>query len=105
MGSSGHHIVPFKTYLNVLIVLLVMTGLTVAFAPSVSGIELGIVSTMLAIGIASFKAFLVGAYFMHLKYDDKLFVLLMGTAVFFLILLFAFSVGDIYTRILPASPL
>lgn len=105
MGSGGHHIVPFKTYLNILLILLALTALTVIAAPSVSGLHLGHLSTVLAIGIASTKAALVAAYFMHLKYDDKLYAVIIVSAVFFLLLLWAISSMDVFTRILQVSPL
>lgn len=105
MGSSGHHVIPFKVYLNVLLILLALTALTVIAAPSVSGLHLGFLSTVLAIAIASVKATLVGAYFMHLKYDDKLYLVLMLSSVFFLLLLFSLCSIDIFSRILQQSPL
>lgn len=105
MLASTHHVVPFKTYLRVLIALLVLTVLTVLAAPRVSGLDMGILSSALAVGIASIKAVLVAGYFMHLKYDDKLHIVIILSAVFFLILMFAFCWIDIYTRINWISPL
>ena len=105
MGSGSHHVVPFKTYLNILLALLALTGLTVLMAPPVTGIDLGPLNAVIAILIASVKAGLVGAYFMHLKYDSKMYILMIFLAVFFVLLLFAFSAMDIYTRILQVSPL
>jgi cytochrome c oxidase subunit IV len=51
------------------------------------------------IGIASIKASLVLAIFMHLKYDDKLYLVLFLTGVFFLIVMFFFCFLDWITRI------
>lgn len=100
-----HHIVPFKVYFGILMALIGLTILTVVLAPPVTGIDLGFFNVVVAVGIACTKAFLVGAYFMQLKYDDKLFTLMIISAVAFVILLFAFSVLDIYTRIIQTNPL
>lgn len=90
-----HHIIPLQTYLNVLGILLVLTVITVAAAQ----FNFGAMNTVIAVAIASIKAALVLAYFMHLKYDDKMFLVLFLTGVFFLIVLYFFSVLDIFTRL------
>lgn len=98
MGSGGnhtHHIIPFKVYINVLLALLVLTVITVGAAR----IDFGALNTVIALGIASVKAGLVLAYFMHLKYDDKTYLVAFGAGIFFLVLLFFFCWLDIYTRI------
>jgi cytochrome c oxidase subunit IV len=97
--GSGHHVVPLNTYLKVLGVLLVLTVITVATATPVTGVHFGALNAIVAMAIASTKAGLVLAIFMGLKYDDKLFLVLMLTSVFFLILLFSISIVDIYTRV------
>lgn len=102
MKADSHHIVPFKTYLFVLLALLVLTFVTVVVAKPVSGVDFGFLNTFIAMLIASIKAALVLAYFMHLKYDDKTNLVLFLTGVFFLILLFSFSALDIWSR-LPVS--
>jgi cytochrome c oxidase subunit 4 len=101
----SHKIVPLATYRSILFALIGLTVLTVVMAPPVTGIDLGFMNAVVAIAIASVKAFLVGAYFMHLKYDDKLFTLSMFVSVFFLVLLFGFAIMDIYTRVPESSPL
>lgn len=103
MAASGEHtVIPTKTYVNILLILLVLTVITVAAAqfhlPHV-------LAVILAIAIASVKAVLVAAYFMHMKYDDKLYAAILCSAVFFLILLFAFSWGDFVTRVGESSTL
>jgi cytochrome c oxidase subunit 4 len=93
---GGHHIIPFKTNLNVLIALLVMTVVTVAVAQ----VDFGALNTIIAMAIASVKAALVLMYFMHLKYDDRSYPVVFFTAVFFLILMYGLSELDIITRVL-----
>lgn len=97
--EDGHHIVPIKTYLMVLSALLVLTVLTVLVAKPVSGFDAGVFNAFIAFAIATIKATLVLAVFMGLKYDKKLNLVIFLTGVFFLIVMFAFSVLDIYTRL------
>jgi cytochrome c oxidase subunit 4 len=95
-----HHIIPLATYVKVLAALLVLTVITVA----ASRFDFGAMNTVINIGIASVKASLVLAIFMHLKYDDKLYLVVFLTGVFFLIVMYFFSVLDLFTRI-PVSPI
>jgi cytochrome c oxidase subunit 4 len=93
-GDHNHHIIPLKIYFRVIIALMLLTVLTVA----ASRVDFGAGNTVIAMLIASVKASLVLAFFMHLKYDDKMYVVAFGTAVFFLIILYFFSWVDIFTR-------
>ena len=93
--SSSNHIVPLNVYIKVLSALLVLTVLTVAAAQ----MNFGIFNVLIAMGIATVKAALVLLFFMHLKYDNKLFLVIFLTGVFFLIVLFLFCEFDILTRI------
>src|SRR5262249_37671796 len=97
MGSgSGHdHSIPLKYYFNVLAALLVLTVVTVGASRD----DFDSMITLIALGSASFKAGLVLSYFMHLKYDDKSYWVVFGTAIFFLLILYFFSELDIMTRI------
>lgn len=101
--DSGHHIVPLKTYVNVLLALFVLTVVTVL----ASRVDFGFLNTVVALGIATVKAVLVMAIFMGLKQEGRysLNLIIFLTGVFFLILLFAFSVLDIYTRVAQPSTL
>ncbi|MGE0527658.1 MAG: cytochrome C oxidase subunit IV family protein [Bdellovibrionales bacterium] len=99
--QQHHHIIPFRTYLNVFGALLVLTAITVAVAQ----VDFGFLNTVIAMAVASVKAGLVLAWFMHLKYDDRLYLVAMGTGVFFLILMWFFCWVDIYTRVSQGSVL
>ena len=68
-GETEYHIVGFGTYIFVWITLLVMTVLTVA----VAGLELGKISVLVALAIATFKTWVVANHFMHLKHEDWVF--------------------------------
>ena len=93
--QQHHHIIPLKVYYSVLLVLLVLTAITVAAAQ----VNFGPWNTVIALGIASIKAGFVLAFFMHLKYDNKLYLVCFGTAIFFLFVLFFFTRLDIGTRL------
>ncbi len=102
---SEHHIVSIKTYAQVLGVLFVLTMITVLVARPVTGVDFGFLNTAIAMLIASVKAVLVLGIFMHLKYDDKIYWVILGSSVFFLILLYFLSVVDFYTRVPEANVL
>lgn len=90
-----HHIIPLTSYLKVFTALVVLTVITVIAAR----FDFGTMNTIIALGIASVKAGLVMAIFMHLKYDDKLYLVLILTSIFFLIVMYFFSVLDLFTRV------
>ncbi len=98
MGATGHehHIIPFKTYLTILIILLFLTVVTVGAAR----VDFGAFNAYIAMLIASVKAALVMLYFMHLKYDDRSYPVIFFTGVFCLLLFYGFSELDIVTRVL-----
>jgi len=64
-----HHVSSMALLLGVFIILLIMTALTVYTAKYVDLGETG--NFILALAIASFKASLVCAFFMHLLHDSK----------------------------------
>ncbi|WCL48496.1 cytochrome C oxidase subunit IV family protein [Leptospira sp. GIMC2001] len=97
--SEEHHIISAKTYLMVFGALIVGTIITVW----VAGFDFGAWNMVIAMLVATAKASLVLLYFMHLKYDTNLNRVIFLSAFFFLVLLFAFSFGDIMSRILPTS--
>ena len=94
-----NHSVSFKTYLSVLTALLVLTVITVGVAQ----VDFGKLNAFFAMFVATIKAILVLMYFMHLKYDEKIYWLIFGSAVFFVILLYLFSELDIVTRVIQNS--
>ncbi len=93
--SEEHHIISLATYQKIFSILIGLTVVTVA----ASRIDFGALNTVIAFAIATVKASLVLGYFMHLKYDNKMNRVIIGSGVFFLILLWIFCVLDILTRI------
>jgi cytochrome c oxidase subunit 4 len=89
METQQHiHIVRYKTFIIIWLILLALTATTVY----VSGLNLGIISVGVALLIASVKAFFVLSYFMHLKYDDRMLALYVGIVflVFLSFIVFTF---------------
>lgn len=100
-GSAEHHIIPLGTYLKIFGTLIFLTVITVLAAK----VDFGAFNAVVAFGIASVKAALVLGYFMHLKYDNLMNRVIIGSGVFFLIVLWFFSILDMGTRIVNESPL
>jgi len=95
-NHADHHITPFSVYMKVAIALFVLTFLTVGFHAIHN--YLGGAATLIAFTIAAVKAYLVMAYFMHLKYESLMNKVIFSTAFFFLALLYVISILDILTR-------
>lgn len=88
------HILPLSLYLNVGAALLTLTVLTVV----VARMDLGVWNTILAMVIAVSKASLVALFFMHLKYDNKLYAVVFVGSLAFLGLFIILSMADTETR-------
>lgn len=84
------HILPVGLYWGVFGALLGLTALTVW----VSEFDFGTMSTTVALLVASTKASLVLAIFMHLWFDNKVFTLLLSSTFLFLSLFILFCVLD-----------
>lgn len=75
MSHDDHkHIVGYKTYFVILFALLVLTVISVA----VTAIELGPLTVFTAMLLASVKTTLVLIYFMHLKFDNVMYKIMVG---------------------------
>lgn len=91
----AHHIVPLKTNLITLMVLVTLTIITVLTAKY---IDLGDYNLVLAMFIASVKATVVLGWFMHLKYDGMMNRAIALCGLFFLFLFVGFSYIDLFFR-------
>ncbi|HET8733731.1 MAG TPA: cytochrome C oxidase subunit IV family protein [Anaeromyxobacteraceae bacterium] len=89
---SGHgtHVMPPSVLLGVTGALLFLTFVTVAS----SRIDLGEWNVVLALAIATTKAALVALFFMHLKYENKFLLVVLGAAALFAVLFVSFVVFD-----------
>jgi cytochrome c oxidase subunit IV len=69
MSETKTHITSYGNHLFILLCLIALTIITVA----ITSVQLGAFNTSAAMLIASTKAALVLIYFMHLKFDEKIF--------------------------------
>lgn len=91
MASSSS----YRQYVNIGILLMVLTVITVAAAQ----FDFGAFNAPIALIIASIKATFVALYFMHLKHEDTMTWIFAGYPLFLLFLLIAFSATDMFTRL------
>ena len=91
----SEHIVPVKIYVTIFLALLVGTGLTVMAAFVDFPWQL---NTIVAMTIAVTKATLVVLFFMHVRYSSRLVWVIIAAALFWMAILFAFTLADFYTR-------
>lgn len=77
MSEEKVHILPIKTHLLVLAALIILTVITVL----ITSIELGPYNTAAAMFIASLKAVIVLLYFMHLRFDQKIYGIMFGLVI------------------------
>lgn len=77
MQHEKHQTVSYRTYLIILVALLIFTMLSV----KITAIELGGLTVAAALIFASLKSYLVLTYFMHLKFD-KIYIRIMVGFVF-----------------------
>jgi len=91
----SEHIVSVRVYITIFLVLLVGTALTVwaAFIDFPLGLN-----TIIAMTIAVTKATFVVLYFMHVRYSARLIWVIVGSALFWMAILFAFTFADYLTR-------
>jgi cytochrome c oxidase subunit 4 len=94
MSEEHAHIVPYKTFLVIWIALLILTGVTIAVAQY----NLGPLNIWVALGIATLKAGLVVAVFMHMKYETRLFQLALFSALAILAIFIGLTFVDVLYR-------
>ncbi len=88
MSQEKPHISSYRSHVFVLAALIVLTGISVA----VTTLELGRLDTLVAMLIAGAKAGIVLVWFMHLKFDNKLYTIftVLVIVVFLLVLYVTF---------------
>lgn len=91
----SEHIVYPRVYISIFLVLLAGTILTVLAAfrdfP-------GPLNAVVALTIATIKATFVVLYFMHVRYSGRLVWLVIGSALFWLGIMFALTISDYSSR-------
>ena len=93
-GQPHEHISPLSMYLAVFGALCVLTVVTVA----VSYMGFGKAAIYVAMVVAIAKAYMVCAYFMHLKWDDPFNRLVFVSAILFMAIFFVITATDLGFR-------
>lgn len=88
MSEHTPHISSYKSHMVVLASLIILTAISVL----ITSFEMGPFNTLAAMLIAGIKATIVMAWFMHLKFDNKIFMIfsILVITVFLLVLLVTF---------------
>jgi len=92
--KQASHIVGTRTFMLVWIALLILTGLTIKAAQ----LRMGEWSMVANIAIASTKAGLVLWFFMHLKYEKRIFKLLLFVPIITISIIIGMTFFDIWFR-------
>ena len=90
----ANHVVPVRLYLTIVGCLFCLTVITVLAA----FVELGVLNTPLALGIALLKATLVVLFFMHVRYNTPLMWVFAASGFFMLLILLALLMQDYMSR-------
>lgn len=94
MDEGLGHIVPVPTYNAVLATLMALTIVTVA----VAAVDFGPFSVFVALLIATIKSSLVVMYFMHVKFEKPIIVILVIYPLVILALMILGTLGDATVR-------
>lgn len=94
MEEQQGHIGGTRTYVIIWTLLLALTAITI----TVAGMHLGKFSTLAALVIASIKASLVLWFFMHLKYEKRLFKYMLLVPIATLTVIIGLTFLDIWFR-------
>lgn len=86
-GSHGHHPTP-REYVNIAIMLAILTGLEV----STYFVDFGSIAIPLLVILMAIKFVMVASFFMHLKFDSKLFGRMLYGGLALAIILYAATV-------------
>ena len=98
--STSHaqevHIVSYKEHASTYLSLVLLTIMTVTI--SVFGADLYTLTVLTVLTIATTKAIVVAWYFMHLKYDPKIFRAMIGVVLLLFIVFLTLTLVDYAIR-------
>lgn len=94
MRPVDNHVLSYRNLLGILGILFILTVITIL----VSKIDLGWLNIWVALMVASVKSSFVLLYFMHLKYENRIFLITFIGTVFLVAVLIAFMFLDISFR-------
>jgi cytochrome c oxidase subunit 4 len=92
--SNEANALPVSTCIAVYVALLALTAVTVGAA----FLDMSVLNTPMALGIASFKALLVMYFFMELRHSPKLTWVVMGSSFVFLAIMISLTMSDMISR-------
>jgi cytochrome c oxidase subunit 4 len=92
--ENEKHVVPYSTYVVILILLLIFTSLSVL----ITHINLGSYSVAGALIFSSLKSALVLTFFMHLKFDKPYIRIMVGFVILLFLALLLITFLDYYYR-------
>jgi len=78
MSEHDVHIVPYKSNVLIWIDLLILTFVTIEIAQ----FNFHDLTVVIALLVASMKTYLVGYFFMHLKFENRMFRIFVGIMAF-----------------------
>jgi cytochrome c oxidase subunit 4 len=94
--SHDVHIVSYKEHASTFLGLILLTIMTVTV--SVFGADLYTLTVLTALAIASAKAVVVALYFMHLKYDPKIYRAMIGVVIILFLVFLILTLTDYLVR-------
>ena len=94
MSADQAQVVPARTYVAIFAVLIACTYITW----QVAYFDLGRLNTVVALGIAVFKAALVVLFFMHVRRGSRLTWAVIAGGLFWLAILLTVTMSDYLTR-------
>jgi cytochrome c oxidase subunit 4 len=92
--NENNHIIPYKTFLLILAGLITLTLISVILTQ----ISLGTLTVAIALLIAGVKSFYVLRYFMHLKFETRLFTFATIGAILLLVSILLITLLDYIYR-------
>jgi len=94
IAEHAEHIVSYKKLVGVWLALLVLTAITVA----ITRLDLGAAKVWAALAVASVKSGLVIAVFMHMKYEARVFRIILFVALVTLATFIGLTFFDVLYR-------
>lgn len=93
-SAHSSHVLPLGIYIGVASMLLLLTFVTVW----VASIDFGAYNLVIAMFIAAVKATMVALIFMHLKYENKIYMIIFVISIIFLAIFITFTLLDTLQR-------
>ena len=93
-NTEKNHIVPYHTYVVILLVLLSFTALSIL----VTSYDLGPLAVSAALVFATLKTTLVFLYFMHLKFDQPIYRFMVSVVLLVFVIVIVITFLDYFFR-------